>query len=273
MPAPPHTRRTRARALRHPGSAASRPQCRPRPACTCRRTRPARRRSPATSPLLSTSVRASGSVLARPMSTSRTSPAYCAPAPLTNPGFSAPNVTVASARMACSPTAAGIGVDARTAGRRRPSAARGAVGQLDRAPRRSPLPADTEQSVDDESARSMSGSRVHCGHGFRQRRQAQRVRRDERVRGQQDRACTRAPRRASRAPAWNASPPFDPLPTSSTTEDAVDRRRASIHSGQPTRARPAASARPREAGPSAPTRRARTCSTVHTPCTSTSLQR
>ena len=156
----------------------------------------------------------------RPMSTSSTVPACPAPGSMSRPGLSAPNVTVTSARTAgpsTAPVSASMPLGRSTAttvaslSSRACSAAAARPANGSRRPPRPPMPSRPSMI---RSARAMASARSPVTRPPAARRSAVPP---SWAFGPAVIAVTAAPRRASRAPAYRASPPLSPLPASTTT--------------------------------------------------------
>ena len=157
----------------------------------------------------------------RPMSTSSTVPACPAPGSMSRPGLITPNVTVTSARTAgpsTAPVSASMPLGRSTATTVAPcvaprarsaAAARPANGS--RRPPRPPMPSRPSMI---RSARAMACRRSPVTRPPAARSAAVPP---AWAFGPAVIAVTAAPRRASRAPAYSASPPLSPLPASTTT--------------------------------------------------------
>ena len=201
----------------------------------------------------SCSASTAGAGRSRPMSTRCTTPQAIAAGSTRWATLWVPKVTVTSARDVRAVDPTGVDVDARTGRPRRrpgrPSTAahrrRGVVAQPAAA-------ADADDPVDhDVGRRGLADDADDPAAGAAQRGEPAGVGLRS---GRAAAPRTGTPRRASSAPAYSASPPLSPDPTSSSTRRAVRRGRAGRARRTPARPRPAASARPRAAGPSAPPR-------------------
>ena len=189
-----------------------------------------------------------------------------APRPTTSPALSAPNVTVTSARTAVARRPRRCRRRPRTAGRPPRSASRRRRGRQRGGRRRAGPPRPPMPTMPSTTRSAATSAGIGTGRPDRRRAAARPARR--RARARVPAAAPSRGRRApaSRAPAYSASPPLLPAPTSSDDPRAVHPTEQRRRSAPPARSRHAASARPRAAGPSAPSSAARTCSTVYTPC-------
>ena len=260
--------RRRRRARRRPGSARTRRRRRRRPRRYLSLSAPGRGSSAATSACWSASSSGAPQVGPRPMSTSRSAPAYSRAGSMQQPrlvraegdGRVGPHGRARAPRR-CRRRRRWAGPR-----RRRRPATRGGLDQrhgLRRAARpcrRCPTMPSTTRSARAMTAppgrlvrrrprRPTAPSGAPAGRA--QRRQPARVRTLGR---RAVRRVTPAPRRASRAPAKSASPPLSPLPTSSTTR-APYTRPSIPRTRRRARPPPAASAPRRAAAPSTPARR------------------
>ena len=176
-----------------------------------------------------------------PMSTSRTAPAYSRAGSISSPGLYVPKVTVDVGAQRLAPHLPGVRLDAA----RQVDGDDHGVGPARRPRHRHRVrpqpaaPADPGDAVQDQV-----GGGQHARTGPSRdppaRRRSSAASPPSCVRsGPSSTAVDPAPRRASRAPAYSASPPLSPLPTSSTTR-APYTRPSSRHRRRRARRRPAA---------------------------------
>ena len=161
-------------------------------------------------------ARGSGSRGPMPRSTSRSRPVCSRPSPTSRPGFSAPMQTVAAARTAGPATApvSGSTPDGDVDGQHRRRAAQAPAHQRHAAPR---APGRGRRCRAGRPRSGPPGRRRPARPAGRRRPATRPARPGAPGPDRPAPPSTATPRRASSAPAYSASPPLSPGPTSSTT--------------------------------------------------------